>query len=395
MASAPDTMVVYKPSGSKRIEEGKVVGRLGYSHGWTLWSNFTSIQKPWEVALGYGCRGYCDDSPEEEVGVMCIIWHESGCRRSLVRRADGSLAPAGFIRQQGGLAWQRLSYTPASALMPSPMVLDELLRYVQLSPSQVNKKRLMVENGIERNKGSSLRRYQDKRKREAATNQLNHQAHGSSTTGGGSGLVGRFQQSATTGGEMQAMFAVVAEIEHPPPPMVHTAPVEETRTARAPPERLVEPQVDLFLQVDLALLSGLAASMAAEESAPEVEIPVEVEEDMEVVPPPQDSSSQPKEGGVEGTRTAQAPPEQIGELALLTSMAERVPTGVSVPEVETPEEEVEEVNSTPSSSGTEEEEEESRFKRTMLNGVRLARNVVPTAMCKELADEITKIDRGE
>ena len=31
MASAPDTMVVYKPSGSKRIEEGKVVGRLGYS----------------------------------------------------------------------------------------------------------------------------------------------------------------------------------------------------------------------------------------------------------------------------------------------------------------------------------------------------------------------------
>ena len=80
-------------------------------------------------------------------------------------------------------------------------------------------------------------------------------------------------------------------------------------------------------------------------------------------------------------------------------MAQRMAAAESEPEVETPEEEMEELKEVEppqtSSSQPEEEEEESRFKPTMFGGVRLARNVVPKEMCKELAAEIAKIDQGE
>ena len=329
MASAPETMIVYRPSGDKRhrIEEGKVVGRLGYSHGWTLWANFTSKEKPGEVAFGCGCRGKSDDMPkEEEVEVMCIIWHDSGCRLSVVRREDGSLVPAGFMRQAGSLAWPVLTYTPASALMPSPTMIEQLLLYVELSPQQVNRRRgaRRVAAGVGRIKGTSDRTRLKKRKQGAVTNDLNLQADCESTSGDVASLAA-FNNQLPQGGEMQEI-QVAQEILHPPPHVVHTTCVEETRTAHGPPQQLV----------DLAVLSSLAERMAAEVPEPEVETPEEEMEELEEVEPPQTSSSQP-----------------------------------------------------------EEEEEESRFKPTMISGVRLARNVVPRGMCKELAAEIAKIDQGE
>ena len=328
MASAPETMIVYRPSGDKRhrIEEGNVVGRLGYSHGWTLWANFTSTKKPGEVAFGCGFRGKSDDMPREEVEVVCIIWHDNGCRRSVVRRANGSYVPAGFMRQAGSLAWPVLTYTPASALMPSPTLVEELLLYVKLSPQQVNRRRKAVRDaaGVGRIEGTSERTKLRKRKQGAVTNELNRQADCGSTSGAVASLAA-FNNQLPQGGEMQEI-QVAQEILHPPPHVVHTTCVEETRTTHGPPQQLV----------DLAVLSSLAERMAAAESEPEVETPEEEMEELEEVDPPQTSSSQP-----------------------------------------------------------EEEEDESRFKPTMIGGVRLARNVVPKAMCKELAAEIAKIDQGE
>ena len=204
MASAPETMIVYRPSGDKRhrIEEGNVVGRLGYSHGWTLWANFTSTKKPGEVAFGCGFRGKPDDMPREEVEVVCIIWHDNGCRRSVVRRANGSYVPAGFMRQAGSLAWPVLTYTPASALMPSPTLVEELLLYVKLSPQQVNRRRAAVRDpaGVGRIEGTSERTKLRKRKQGAVTNELNRQADCGSTSGAVASLAAFNNQLPQGGG---------------------------------------------------------------------------------------------------------------------------------------------------------------------------------------------------